>query len=286
MENSLLIRALHRKPTERTPVWVMRQAGRYLPEYRKVRATFPNFVEMCQTPEAACEVTLQPIRRFALDASIIFSDILTIPDAMGLGLAFSPGEGPFFHRPINTLADIERLALPPAGSLNYVMDAISLTRRELPAHIPLLGFCGSPWTLATYMVEGRSSKNFNKIRRLLYAEPAALHQLLTKLAAASADYVNQQIAAGANALMIFDSWGGVLAPETYQAFSAQYMAQIIRQLDNAGGEVPVIVFTKGGRSMVRDHGANGLSGSGFGLDHRYCPGAPAGRAASGFARKP
>jgi len=248
LKNDRLLRALLRQPVDRTPVWIMRQAGRYLPEYLATRAQAGNFMNLCQTPELACEVTLQPLRRYDLDAAIIFSDILTIPDAMGLGLYFETGEGPKFERPVGTRADIEALPRPDIGtSLRYVTDAVSLTRREIAGKVPLLGFSGSPWTLATYMVEGGSSKTFSKAKKLLYQEPATAHLLLDKLADTIIDYLNAQIEAGAQGVQIFDTWGGALSFDAYREFSLQYMEKIVAGLkrEHAGRRVPVILFSKG-----------------------------------------
>ena len=248
-ESFLLLKALLRQPVPRTPVWMMRQAGRYLPEYRAVREKAGSFMKLCTQPELACEVTLQPLRRFRFDAAILFSDILTIPDAMGLELQFTEGEGPRFAHPLQTATDIAKLAVPdPEQELRYVMDAVRLIRRELPRHIPLIGFSGSPWTLATYMVEGGSSKNFQKVKTLLYDQPQLLHQLLEVLARAVAAYLNAQIAAGVQVVMLFDTWGGVLTTETYRDFSLAY-AQKVRELLNLGTgtrRVPTILFSKGG----------------------------------------
>lgn len=243
-----LIRALLKQPIDKTPVWIMRQAGRYLPEYRAIREKAGDFLTLCKTPELACEVTLQPLARFDLDAAIIFSDILTIPDAMGLGLHFIEGEGPKFYKPIKNLADIKKLRTPEPKKLEYVYQAISLARRELNNKVPLIGFSGSPWTLACYMLEGGSSKEFREIKTLLYQDPETLHLLLSTLTAAIIQYLNEQINAGAQALMIFDTWGGLLTPSAYQQFSLNYMAQIINGLtrESDEGKVPTILFTKGG----------------------------------------
>lgn len=253
LKNDRYLRALQCLPVDYTPIWMMRQAGRYLPEYRQLRAKAGDFMKMCQTPELACEATLQPIRRFDLDAAIIFSDILTIPDAMGLGLYFETGEGPKFKKTISCLDDIAQLPIPdPGQSLKYVMDAIGLTKKELGGKVPLIGFSGSPWTLATYMVEGGSSKTFTKIKKMLYCEPKALHLLLEKLANSVILYLNAQIEAGAQSIMIFDTWGGVLSHESYRAFSLHYMELILSQLkrgkksQNITSYVPVTLFTKGG----------------------------------------
>ena len=248
LKNDLLLKALLRQPVDRTPVWIMRQAGRYLPEYLKTRAEAGSFMQLCQTPELACEVTLQPLRRYELDAAIIFSDILTIPDAMGLGLYFETGEGPKFERPVTSRAEIEALPRPDiASSLGYVTDAISLTRREIGGKVPLLGFSGSPWTLATYMIEGGSSKTFGKAKKLVYQEPETAHLLLGKLADTVTDYLNAQIEAGAQGVQIFDTWGGALSFDAYREFSLQYMQRIVQGLkrEHDGNRIPVILFSKG-----------------------------------------
>lgn len=248
LQNDCYLRALLGEPTDRTPVWMMRQAGRYLPEYRATRAQAGDFMALCKNPELACEVTLQPLRRYRLDAAILFSDILTIPDAMGLGLYFETGEGPRFQRPVRTERDIANLTSPdPVTSLGYVMDAVSTIRRELGGQVPLIGFSGSPWTLATYMVEGGSSKQFSVIKRMMFDRPELLHQLLQVLTQAVTDYLNAQIEHGAQSVMIFDTWGGVLTPRDYQAFSLQYMQQIVAglQREKDGRRVPVTLFSKG-----------------------------------------
>ncbi len=249
LQNDRLLRALLREPLDVTPVWMMRQAGRYLPEYRETRRRAGDFLTLCQTPELACEVTLQPLARYPLDAAILFSDILTVPDAMGLGLYFSEGEGPCFERPVRTEADVRRLGIPdPEQSLGYVMAAVRLIRRELGGRVPLIGFAGSPWTLATYMVEGGSAKQFAHSKGMLFDRPDLLHQLLAKVAEAVTQYLNAQIANGAQAIMIFDTWGGVLSPRDYRTFSLAYMARILSGLtrEAEGRRVPVILFTKGG----------------------------------------
>jgi uroporphyrinogen decarboxylase len=253
LKNDLLLRALLRQPTPRRPVWLMRQAGRYLPEYRKTRARAGNFLAMCTNPEIACEVTLQPVERYPLDAAILFSDILTIPHAMNLGLNFETGEGPKFEHPVRSPGDIAKLHVPdPEADLGYVMDAVRLIRRELNGRIPLIGFAGSPWTVATYMVEGGGSKGFGVIKGLLYEAPAALHRLLDLLADATAAYLNAQINAGAQAVMLFDTWGGVLTPRHYTEFSLRYMEKVVAQLTRQadGRKVPNIVFTKGGGAWL------------------------------------
>lgn len=247
INQSLFLRALRRQPVERTPVWFMRQAGRYLPEYRNIRAQAGDFLSLCKNPELACEVALQPLRRYALDAAILFSDILTIPDAMGLGLSFAEGEGPCFSKPVRDPQAINELAvLDIAESLSYVMSAASLIRREMPAELPLIGFSGSPWTLACYMVEGGSSRDFKRILNLIYTEDKAAHILLHKLALSVSQYLMAQIEAGVNAVMIFDTWGGILTPRNYQDFSLNYMQHIVQQVKAKYPEVPVILFTKGG----------------------------------------
>ncbi|MBT8059897.1 MAG: uroporphyrinogen decarboxylase [Gammaproteobacteria bacterium] len=264
LKNDRLIRALLRQPVDRTPVWIMRQAGRYLPEYLETRAQAGSFMNLCQAPELACEVTLQPLRRFDLDAAIIFSDILTIPDAMGLGLYFATGEGPRFERPLETVSDIENLPRPDVSeSLGYVMDAVALTRREIGGKVPLIGFSGSPWTLATYMVEGGSSKTFGKVKKLIYQEPEAAHLLLDRLADTVTDYLNAQVEAGAQALQIFDTWGGALSFDAYREFSLRYMTRIVEglQRENEGRRVPVILFSKGCNTQLEalaDSGCDAL----------------------------
>lgn len=241
------IRALSRQPVDRTPVWIMRQAGRYLPEYRAVRKRAKTFLTLCKTPELACQVTLQPIERFPLDAAIIFSDILTIPDAFNLGLTFAEGEGPRFAHPIHSLEDIKNLpTLDPEIELGYVMDAVRMTKQALGGRVPLIGFAGSPWTIACYMIEGGSSKTFSKIKKFLYANPAVLHQLLAHLSKTIIEYLDAQIAAGADVVMLFDTWGGLLSPLDYETFSLQYMREIVQKTkrNHLGQYVPIILFTK------------------------------------------
>jgi uroporphyrinogen decarboxylase len=265
LQNDLLIRALLRRPTPRRPVWLMRQAGRYLPEYRELRARAGSFLAMCTNPELACEITLQPVRRYPLDAAILFSDILTIPHAMDLGLNFETGEGPRFERPVRSSADVDRLGVPDPGTeIKYVPDAIARIRRELAGRIPLIGFAGSPWTVATYMVEGGSSKDFGIIKQMMYQSPAVLHRLLGKLAEATILYLNAQIAAGAQAVMLFDTWGGVLTPLQYREFSLDYMARIVAELtrEAEGRRVPNIVFTKGGGAWLPSIAAIGCDAVG------------------------
>lgn len=261
LKNDRLLRALKREPVDVTPVWIMRQAGRYLPEYRALRARAGDFRTLCTTPELACEATLQPINRFALDAAILFSDILTIPDAMGLGLYFVEGEGPAFRRPVRSAAEVAALGVPdPERDLRYVMDAIRMIRREIDDRVPLIGFSGSPWTLATYMIEGGGSRDFAEIKRMLYRAPETLHRLLSVLARAVVEYLKAQAAAGAQALMIFDTWGGVLSARDYRAFSLEYMAEIVGTLKRST-ETPVILFTKNGGQWleaIADSGADAL----------------------------
>lgn len=264
LKNDRLLRALLRQPVDTTPVWMMRQAGRYLPEYRATRAKAGSFMQLCQSPELACEVTLQPLERYPLDAAILFSDILTIPDAMGLGLYFTEGEGPAFERPVRTAADVDAIGVPdPEQELRYVMDAVRTIRRELAGRVPLIGFSGSPWTLATYMIEGGSTKNFARSKGMLFDQPALLHRLLEKVADSVVSYLNAQVAAGAQALMLFDTWGGVLTPRDYDEFSLAYMTRVIEGLarESEGRPVPVIVFTKGGSQWLErmaDSGADAL----------------------------
>jgi uroporphyrinogen decarboxylase len=258
--NDRYLRALRRQPVDCTPIWIMRQAGRYLPEYRATRARAGSFLALAKTPELACEVTLQPLARFPLDAAILFSDILTVPDAMGLGLYFAEGEGPKFERPVRSLADIERLAVPDMNiSLRYVMDAVSLIRRELHGRVPLIGFSGSPWTLACYMVEGGGSDSFSRIKRLAFEDPAALHRLLAVTTDAVIAYLAAQRAAGAQALQVFDTWGGVLSPALYREFSLRYLQRIAAELVRGEGSerTPLILFGKGNGPFVAELAASG-----------------------------
>lgn len=266
LKNDRLLRALLQQPVDVTPVWLMRQAGRYLPEYRASRAQAGDFMALCQNPQLACEVTLQPLERFDLDAAILFSDILTIPDAMGLGLYFESGEGPRFHKPVRTDADVQLLTVPHMqNDLGYVMDAVRTIRSELNGRVPLIGFSGSPWTLATYMVEGGSSKEFRHIKAMMYSTPELLHQLLNVLAQSVTAYLNAQIAAGAQAVQIFDTWGGVLSPACYREFSLHYMAQIIKGLTrkHEGRRVPVILFTKNGGQWLEQMANSGADALGL-----------------------
>lgn len=255
LKNDVLLRALLRQPVERTPVWMMRQAGRYLPEYRATRAQAGSFLKLCMTPDLACEVTLQPLRRFPLDAAILFSDILTIPHAMGLGLEFETGEGPRIRKPVQSAAAARALGVPdPATDLRYVVDAVSLIRRELGGKVPLIGFAGSPWTVATYVVEGGSSKQFDVIKAMMYEDPSTLHHVLGVLAEATCLYLNAQIEAGVQAVMIFDTWGGILSPEKYREFSLAYMARIVDGLvrEKDGHRIPIVLFTKGAGARLVD----------------------------------
>lgn len=264
LQNDRFLRALLRQPVDRTPVWMMRQAGRYLPEYRATRAQAGSFMDLCRNAELACEVTLQPLDRFPLDAAILFSDILTIPDAMGLGLRFETGEGPIFDKPVRSMADAKKLYVPDMGSeLGYVMNAVSTIRKALNGRVPLIGFSGSPWTLATYMVEGGSSKTFSKVKAMMYDEPATLHHILDVLADSVIAYLNAQIESGAQAVQVFDTWGGVLTPRDYKEFSLNYMAKIVAGLkrEHDGVKIPVILFTKGGGQWLEalaDTGADAL----------------------------
>ena len=249
LKNDRFLRALLREPVDRTPIWMMRQAGRYLPEYRELRAKAGSFMDLCTNPELACEVTLQPLRRYPMDAAILFSDILTIPDAMGLGLHFVEGEGPQFHKPVRTEADIEALSVVDAArDLKYVMDAVKTIRSELNGSVPLIGFAGSPWTLATYMVEGASSRDFARVKTMAFNQPELMHQLLLVLADSVTDYLRCQIESGAQVVQIFDTWGGALSSGAYREFSLQYMQRIIAGLprEHEGRRVPVILFTKNG----------------------------------------
>jgi len=261
MKNDLYLRTLRGEKVERTPIWVMRQAGRYLPEYRATRAQAGDFLTLCKTSELACEVTMQPIDRFGLDAAILFSDILTIPDAMGLGLVLEEGVGPVFDRPIKNQADIDALGVPDMHSdLGYVMEAVQVIRKELDGRVPLIGFTGSPWTLASYMVEGRGSKEFRLVKGLVYESPKSAHQLLQVVTDSVIEYLKAQVAAGAQALMVFDTWGGMLSTPMYKEFSLSYMDQIVKAV-KADSDTPIVLFTKGGGQwleMMADTGCDGL----------------------------
>ncbi|MEA5445761.1 uroporphyrinogen decarboxylase [Gammaproteobacteria bacterium AB-CW1] len=266
LQNDRLLKALLREPVDRTPVWMMRQAGRYLPEYRATRERAGSFVKLMRNPEMACEVTLQPLERFPLDAAILFSDILTIPDAMGLGLYFVQGEGPKFERTVRSAAEVDALPQPDVGTeLSYVTDAVSTIRKALDGRVPLIGFSGSPWTLATYMVEGSSSKDFGTIKGMAWDAPEVLDRLLDKLAVCITDYLNAQIRAGAQAVQIFDTWGGVLSPAHYRRFSLGPMARIVEGLirEHEGRRVPVILFTKGGGQWLEAMAETGCDALGL-----------------------
>ena len=255
LKNDLLLRALLREPVERTPMWIMRQAGRYLPEYRETRAQAGDFMSLCRNPELACEVTLQPLRRYKLDAAILFSDILTVPDALGLGLYFETGEGPKFERPLQSRVAIDRLPdIDVHERLRYVFDAVRTIRAALDGMVPLIGFAGSPWTVGTYMVEGGSSREFPLIRELAAKEPKLLDSLMAKVAGVTIDYLNAQIEAGAQAVQIFDTWGAALERDDYRRFSLQPMQQIVDGLtrEKDGRKIPVILFTKGAGPMLED----------------------------------
>jgi uroporphyrinogen decarboxylase len=265
LKNDRLLRALLRQPVDVTPVWMMRQAGRYLPEYRATRTKAGSFLDLCKNPELACEVTLQPLDRFPLDAAILFSDILTIPDAMGLGLYFTTGEGPKFAHPVRDQAAVKKLGVPdPEQDLGYVMGAVRTIRRELDGRVPLIGFSGSPWTLATYMVEGGGTKNFSRVKGMMYSRPDLMHEMLGKTADAATAYLNAQVAAGAQALMVFDTWGGVLTPSAYREFSLAYMTRIVDGLvrEHEGRRVPLVLFTKGGGQWLAQMAESGCDALG------------------------
>ncbi|SDY71858.1 uroporphyrinogen decarboxylase [Lysobacter sp. yr284] len=265
LANDRFLRALRRQPVDRTPVWLMRQAGRYLPEYRATRAQAGSFLQLAKNPELACEVTLQPLRRFPLDAAILFSDILTVPDAMGLGLYFAEGEGPKFERPIRSAADIDKLGVPDMETdLRYVMDAVRTIRRELNGSVPLIGFSGSPWTIACYMVEGGGSDNYARVKSLALNEPAAMHKLLGVVTDAVIAYLKAQYAAGAQALQVFDTWGGVLSPSMYREFSLRYLQRIAAELPRGDGETraPLILFGKGNDPYLDELAASGAEAVG------------------------
>ncbi|MGB4882153.1 MAG: uroporphyrinogen decarboxylase [Neisseria sp.] len=263
LKNDTFLRALLKQPVEHTPVWMMRQAGRYLPEYKATRAVAGSFLDLCKNTELATEVTIQPLERFDLDAAILFSDILTVPDAMGLGLYFAEGEGPKFERPLRHEREINALFVPEMSELQYVFDAVGSIRKALDGRVPLIGFSGSPFTLACYMVEGSGSKDFRTIKTMMYSRPDLLHKILEVNAQTVIAYLNEQIDAGAQAVQIFDSWGGVLSDAAFEEFSLRYMKQIIDGLkrENEGRRVPVIVFTKGGGlwlEKLADIGADAL----------------------------
>lgn len=266
LKNDTLLRALMRQPTEYTPVWMMRQAGRYLPEYNQTRARAGDFLSLCKNPELATEVTLQPLARFPLDAAILFSDILTIPDAMGLGLYFSQGEGPKFERPLREEWEIRDLTAPnPYEHLDYVIDAVKEIRRALDGSVPLIGFSGSPFTLACYMIEGQGGTDFSTVKKMLYQRPDLLHHILAVNARAVTDYLNAQIEAGAQAVMIFDTWGGALSHAAYHEFSLRYMQDIMNGLTRKkdGVDIPAVIFTKGGGNWLESMAATGCDALGL-----------------------
>ncbi|MEQ4618164.1 MAG: uroporphyrinogen decarboxylase [Corticimicrobacter sp.] len=264
LKNDVFLRALMRQPVPYTPVWLMRQAGRYLAEYRETRAQAGSFMQLAQNPDFATEVTLQPLRRFPLDAAILFSDILTVPHAMGLGLDFVAGEGPQFARPVRDEDAVRRLAVPDMSELQYVFDAVSQIRRELDGQVPLIGFAGSPWTVACYMVEGGSTREYRLIKTMMATRPDLLTRILDIVAQTTAQYLNAQIEAGAQAVMIFDSWGGVLADGWFQKFSLAYSRQVIQALkrERDGQKIPVILFTKGGGLWLEDIADSGCDAMG------------------------
>jgi uroporphyrinogen decarboxylase len=266
LKNDRFLKALAKEPVDCTPVWMMRQAGRYLPEYRATRAKAGDFMSLCKNAELACEVTIQPLERYPLDAAILFSDILTIPDALGLGLYFEEGEGPKFKKTVRSEADLNNLLdIKAVDDLGYVMNAVSTIRRELNGRVPLIGFSGSPWTLATYMVEGGSSKDFRQAKAMAFNQPEVMHALLNKLADCVIDYLNEQIKAGAQAIQIFDTWGGALSEQAYKTFSLQYMQKIVNGLikEYDGRKVPCILFTKNGGLWLEDIAATGCDGVGL-----------------------
>lgn len=257
-KNERLLKTIRGEPVDATPIWIMRQAGRYLPEYRAIRQKAGSFMALCKTPELACEVTLQPLARYPLDAAILFSDILTIPDAMGLGLHFKEGEGPFFTHPLRNESAINALPIPdPDINLRYVLDAIRMIQHELAGRVPLIGFCGSPWTMATYMVEGNANKSFPAICSLRDKDPRLLHRLLHKLSQAVSLHLSAQINAGVQVVMLFDTWGGMLNTSQYQEYSLRYMQEIITHLKLHHHAVPIILFTKGGGAWLDLMAASG-----------------------------
>ena len=265
LENDLLLKALLKEPVPRTPLWIMRQAGRYLPEYRATRAQAGDFMSLCRNPELACEVTMQPLRRYKLDAAILFSDILTVPDAMGLGLYFETGEGPKFERPVQTVDAIRALKVPDVEkTLGYVFDAVRTIRRELNGKVPLIGFAGSPFTVGTYMVEGGSSREFPTIKRLAAEAPEVLDHLMDIVADTTIEYLNAQIDAGAQAVQVFDTWGSALEPDDFRRFSLASMQKIVDGLtrEKDGRRIPVILFTKGAGPLLRDLADSGCDALG------------------------
>ena len=264
LKNDRFLRAIRRQSVDQTPIWIMRQAGRYLPEYRETRRKAGDFLTLCHTPELACEVTLQPLQRYSLDAAIIFSDILVIPDAMGLGLRMEESVGPVFENPVKNSADITRLAVPdPEDDLGYVLEAVRTTVSSLDGSVPLIGFSGSPWTLAVYMVEGRSKTEFKKIKGFAKESPIDLHRLLDVLCNSVATYLTAKALAGASALMIFDTWGGILDTEQYLDMSLRYMERILEHLAASVPDTPVILFTKGGGKWLENMAETGCQAIGI-----------------------
>ena len=264
LENDRFIRALRRQSVDQTPIWIMRQAGRYLPEYRETRKRAGDFLTLCRTPELACEVTLQPLKRFSLDAAIIFSDILVIPDAMGLGLRLEESVGPVFENPIQTPRDIRKLGVPdPEDDLGYVLEAVRITVRSLDGSVPLIGFSGSPWTLAVYMVEGKSKTDFSRVKDFASRYPAEMHSLLEILSQSISSYLTAKAQAGASALMIFDTWGGILETRLYMDLSLYYMSKIVQHLQSAVPDIPVILFSKGGGQWIEQIAACGCDAIGL-----------------------
>jgi uroporphyrinogen decarboxylase len=267
LTESRFIRALYRQPVDKTPIWLMRQAGRYLPEYRALRQKEPNFLKFCQTPSLACEATLQPLARFPLDAAIIFSDILTIPHAYGMALDFIEGEGPCFQEALRTENSIYALpVIDPEQELRYVMDAIRMVKKTLDHRVPLIGFAGSPWTIATYMVEGKSSKSFSQIKKMLYGEPQLLAHLLAHLSASVSNYLIAQIEAGVDAVMVFDTWGGVLSQSDYLNYSLKYMEEIVKKIQSVmnkkNKKIPIILFSKGVGPLLAEMAKTGCDALG------------------------
>ena len=265
LQNDLLLRTLLRQPTDATPVWLMRQAGRYLPEYRALRERAGSFLALAKNPDFATEATLQPLARYPLDAAILFSDILTVPDAMGLGLAFTEGEGPRFERPLRDEKAVLALAPPDLAQLQYVFDAVTQIRIALAGRVPLIGFAGSPWTLACYMVEGGGSSDFHNVKSMLYNRPDLMHHILDTNAIAVAAYLNAQIDAGAQAVMLFDTWGGILADGAYQQFSLRSMKQVFDRLQRKkdGAHIPVVMFTRGGSQWLEEMAKSGVDAIGL-----------------------
>lgn len=265
LQNDRFLRALNLEPVDRTPIWVMRQAGRYLPEYRELRATVPNFMSFCRHTELAAEVTVQPLERFPLDAAIVFSDILTVPDAMGCAVHFESGRGPVFADPIKNEHDVAKLIIPDVvEKLGYVADAVSLAKKKIANRVPLIGFAGSPWTIACYMIEGQGSKQFFAPKQMMYQHPALLHELLDKITQTTVDYLLMQVEAGAQALMVFDSWGGLLSPQAYTDFSLHYMQKIVTALkaSDKSRHIPVILFSKQAHHAYPALAASGCQGIG------------------------